>query len=197
MKNKLFSFLLFLALFSFTGIENVFATRYYSTATGNWNSAVWANNFGSPDSYPDGNPCSDSVVISAGHTITVDPSVNISGACPGCVLVIRGTLHFGNGRKLTLPCGSSVYIAAGGSISYSGGGSSNLIESDCPGPDPVIWNTTSPSTGPVTLPVTLLEFNAFFNGEYVSLNWSTGAEINNNFFEIQRSVDAFSYAVKE
>lgn len=48
-----------------------------------------------------------------------------------------------------------------------------------------------------TLPVSLLEFTAECNGNYVDLNWSTASELNNDFFTIEYSKDASSWEVLE
>ena len=47
------------------------------------------------------------------------------------------------------------------------------------------------------LPVTWLDFNAVYNNETqnVDLSWSTASEINNDFFEVQRSTDAVHFDV--
>lgn len=46
----------------------------------------------------------------------------------------------------------------------------------------------------VTLPVTLLEFNAFKQNKSVLLRWKTSSEQNNRGFEIQRSSDGTSFS---
>lgn len=45
----------------------------------------------------------------------------------------------------------------------------------------------------VTLPVSLLYFNAIPNDGVVDLNWETESEENNDYFEIERSVDAVNW----
>lgn len=48
------------------------------------------------------------------------------------------------------------------------------------------------------LPITLLTFESQCSLEYTVINWSTAAEINNNFFTILRSVDGIKWtSVKE
>ncbi|MEL7340295.1 MAG: hypothetical protein AAGM67_07400, partial [Bacteroidota bacterium] len=44
-----------------------------------------------------------------------------------------------------------------------------------------------------SLPVELLDFVGEFKQDHVELNWLTAAEINNDFFEVQRSVDGLSW----
>ncbi|MFH2094677.1 MAG: T9SS type A sorting domain-containing protein, partial [Bacteroidota bacterium] len=43
------------------------------------------------------------------------------------------------------------------------------------------------------LPVELLEFDAKYNGKTVDIVWSTASEINNDYFEIERSTDGLSF----
>jgi hypothetical protein len=47
---------------------------------------------------------------------------------------------------------------------------------------------------PVPLPITLIHFKADkLDGDIVALNWTTASEINNEYFEIQRSNDAMNW----
>ena len=48
------------------------------------------------------------------------------------------------------------------------------------------------TTSPV-LPVELIEFTANRNGNDVMLNWITATEMNNDYFEIQRSLDGHNW----
>ncbi|MFH1004574.1 MAG: T9SS type A sorting domain-containing protein [Bacteroidota bacterium] len=45
----------------------------------------------------------------------------------------------------------------------------------------------------VPLPITLLSFDATCRAEKVKLNWATTTEINNNFFTIERAIDAMNW----
>ncbi|MTI21462.1 T9SS type A sorting domain-containing protein, partial [Fulvivirga sp. RKSG066] len=49
------------------------------------------------------------------------------------------------------------------------------------------------TTGTNPLPVELLNFEGFVKDEVVSLNWSTASEVNNERFDIQRSVDGVNF----
>lgn len=42
----------------------------------------------------------------------------------------------------------------------------------------------------ISLPVELISFDVFDQGETVAISWSTNVEINNDYFEIERSYDA-------
>jgi hypothetical protein len=48
-------------------------------------------------------------------------------------------------------------------------------------------------TGGSTLPIKLISFDAKLKGNTVDLNWETGAEINNDYFTIERSSDGINF----
>ena len=48
-------------------------------------------------------------------------------------------------------------------------------------------------TGDNQLPITLLEFNADLINSVTKLNWTTGSEINNNYFDVERSADGLNF----
>jgi hypothetical protein len=56
---------------------------------------------------------------------------------------------------------------------------------------------TSTSTFPLglsnPLPVEMISFDAAFESDQVSLNWSTASELNNSHFVVQRSLDSKNY----
>ena len=53
------------------------------------------------------------------------------------------------------------------------------------------------ATGTTPLPVTLISFSANNNGTGVSLSWSTGSEINNDYFIVQKSIDGANFETLE
>jgi len=58
-----------------------------------------------------------------------------------------------------------------------------------------ITETNNPNTdgGSIPLPVELLSFTAKYTGNSVELNWKTASEINNDYFVIERSLDAENF----
>lgn len=40
-----------------------------------------------------------------------------------------------------------------------------------------------------SLPIELISFNAGYNGSYVVIDWSVASQVNNDYYEIQRSID--------
>jgi hypothetical protein len=139
--------------------------------------------------------CGDTIFITAGDVVTVEVQQDYSGCGSPMFLTIDGTLEFpSNGPKLRLPCNSGVIINTGGLLTATaggGGGSANFLEI-C---GAVVWrkadgDVNGPFTFGTPLPVKLISFEANANEERVDLKWITAAEINNNFFTIERSVDA-------
>lgn len=186
---RIFFFLLFLS--------NLKGATCISTGNGAWNNAAsW-----SCGAVPG---CGDSIVIQAGHTITITAQQDYTG-CGAAYLkiTIYGTLKFNNGNKLKLPCDSRLYIMSGGKIEPgSGGGNSNYIEicndavwtaADGTYTGPGCMPSTLPGCG-VVLPVELTYFKgAVCNTDEVCLEWETASEKNNDYFEIQRSGDASAF----
>jgi hypothetical protein len=46
----------------------------------------------------------------------------------------------------------------------------------------------------VVLPIELVNFDAKSNGHEINLNWTTASEINNDYFTVEKSNDAFSFS---
>ncbi|MDD5571903.1 MAG: hypothetical protein PHD97_12205 [Bacteroidales bacterium] len=55
------------------------------------------------------------------------------------------------------------------------------------------WTVSNSSTNP--LPIELLSFNGVYENEKVNLYWSTAAEINNDYFTIERSADGRNFEI--
>ncbi|MBW6483665.1 MAG: T9SS type A sorting domain-containing protein [Vicingaceae bacterium] len=165
-----------------------------SVSSGDWaNPSTWLCN-----GIPCVPFCGDTIIIQAGHTVTITSQQDYSN--PGCTIpmfiVVKGTLDFPtNGPKLRLPCNSSFFVNNGGTLSSTssaGGGSSNFLEI-C---GTVVWRKADGTqTGPTNfgaapLPITLVSFDAIVKDNTIQLTWITSSEINNDFFTIERSTDA-------
>jgi Secretion system C-terminal sorting domain len=141
--------------------------------------------------------CGDTITILAGDVIDVETQQDYSACGSPMFITIFGTLDFNtNGQKLKLPCGSGIIVEVGGLITSTGGGggANNKIEI-C---DAEIWRT---SDGDINgykvfgtpLPITLISFKAQIENTSVKLTWETSAEINNDFFTIERSENGLEY----
>jgi len=183
---------LLLVLFSILSLHHAQAATCTSTGTGNWETiGTW-----SCGHVP---TCGDSVVILATHTVTITSQIDLTGCATAMALSIKGTLSFQTGKKIDLPCGSRVYIFAGGRIDGNGGGSANLI-TIC---GTTVWKTsdgdiTGPGCYPANdprcsafLPIELLYFKAVVCDKNVCLDWAT--ETNNDFFTVEKSKDGFNF----
>lgn len=187
------AFCIFIVFIIFSG--SIYSKTCKSCVTGNWNSAsTWI---------PAGVPaCGDTVIIQAGHTVSVTTQQNYSACGPPIILNVYGLLYFYNGSKLRLSCGSYIVVLVGGVVDADVGlSNSNLIEI-CSN---VEWNSNTVLEGyaclPVThpfcasvLPIELIYFKAEtcdFNK--ICFNWETATEHNNDHFEIERSKNAVDF----
>lgn len=179
-------------LFLLCCLKNYSATCT-ATANGNWTDpSIWSCGI-----VP---LCGDNIIIAPTVTVTIATTQNYSPSSPCSIAMsftINGTLQFNTGKKLLLPCGSKVFIAKGGSIlPGSGGGTSNSIEI-C---DAVVWKAADgPLFGALTLtdgvlPIELIDFSAIvLANNTVNIKWQTATEKNNNFFEVERSIDGIGF----
>lgn len=174
--------------------QELFATSGNAIINGDWDDApTWL--FGSTNRKPG---CSDTVVIGASRTVTVNSQENLFPCGAPNIIYVYGILQFTNGNKLDLPCNSLVIIMPGGLVkkATAGGGNSTLI-SIC---GTVEWKAgDGPIGGPdtlgihSTLPVELLSFHGVLKDGRVDLDWTTLTEINNDRFVVTRSADAYTF----
>jgi hypothetical protein len=147
--------------------------------------------------------CGDSIVILSAHTLTITNQQNYQNCNNPMQIAIYGNVLFNTGSKLNLPCNSKLYIFPGGSVAPgSGGGNSNLIEicnvsfwnaSQGPYTGPGCMPPNSPTCGGV-LPVGLINFIGYVcSNNHVCIEWKTSSERNNNYFELERSVNGLDF----
>ena len=170
------------------------AATKISVASGLWTSNLtW-----SPSGVP---ACGDSVIISTGHTVTINSQQSYQGCGSKIIVVLYGTLYFQSGNKLRLPCNSKVYIFINGALDSDGGGNSNQLEL-CGNTEwkgsmgkvsgPTCFPPNLPGCNSV-LPVELAEFKASVCGLQTCFYWQTMVEDQNLHFELQRSADALEF----
>ena len=186
--------LFFLVIFLVFSQKDAFAISGNAISDGDWDdNPTWL--FGSVNRKPG---CADTAIIPVGITVTVNTQENLFPCGVPNIIYIYGILEFTNGNKLDLPCNSLVIIMPGGLLkkATAGGGNSTLI-SIC---GTVEWKAgdgllTGPDTLGLhtTLPVTWLSFDATPNGKQVDLHWVTATEINNDYFIVTRSADAYGF----
>jgi len=149
---------------------------------GNWsNGNTW-----SCGSAPTNN---DTIWIPVGFTVFVD--IN-SPTYSNMLVVVDGTLNFGNGQKINI-CPGGVYVSPTGTLEGGTPGSKiNICGS-------TVWNGPGPTGGPasfgnVVLPIELLSFDATLqeNGK-VKIEWATATETNNDFFTVERSTNGMTF----
>jgi len=136
----------------------------------------------------------DVIIIDTDDEVEITTNNTSCNGAPSTHIFIHGIMSFSNGAKLNLGCGSSITVEAGGLIDGSGGGSSKkiyicgILEWDSGDPDVV-----GPFTFGTALPVELTDFSSIMNDDYVTLTWTTQSEENNDYFELLRSTNGFSY----
>jgi hypothetical protein len=177
-------------LFSIT-LCDLGAATCVSVSSGSWNSpGTW-----SCAKVPG---CGDSIVILAGHTVSLT-AVDLTGCGATPVkLGIKGTLQFVGQGKLELSCQGVIYVYNGGSVVPSPGtsGNQNAIMT-C---NSTWWNSGAgtyngpgcmPPTTPgcaAALPVELMYFTAkHCNEGSVCLEWKTSSEKQYRYFLLERS----------
>lgn len=184
-----FNFLLFITFIFPISISH--ARICYSTGSGNWGTAsTWT--------CPGGPAAGDTIYILAGHTVTIASTVTYSGS--PMYIIIEGTLHFNNGRKLRLPCGSGVRTIGSGQITADGytGNSENIEICNV-----VVWQA---SDGPVTsptnfgtpfspLPISLLSFSGKQKNSSIYITWITSSEVNNDYYSLEHAIDGENFNV--
>jgi len=145
--------------------------------------------------------CGDFINIPAGITVTITTVLDLESCGSAVEIDVYGELTFQTGKKLSLACGSKVFVHAGGSVTGGGGGgSSNLIDicgttawtagmGDVNGPASISEGGVGP------MPVELLYFNAVAHlNSVVKLSWATATETNNSHFIIERSANGIDFS---
>ncbi len=168
-----------------------YATIVTSNGTGG---GAW----GAPASWSPSIPaCGDTITILAGDVITVETQQDYSACGSPMFIVINGTLDFNtNGQKLKLPCGSGITINPGGLITSTGGGGGANNKIEICGTE--VWRTSDGNVnGPAffgtPLPIELISFDAEIDNTSVKLTWKTAAEVNNDYFTIERSENGLNF----
>ena len=189
--NMISAFIICILFFT----SSLYALTHKSVASGNWSTASTWNAPAVP-------ACGDSIVIQAGHTISVTNQQNYSGCGTPLKIIVYGELRFFNGSKLSLPCNSYVLVLLGGKVQADVGLSNSNYIQIC---NNVEWNSNSILTGVTCLPDNIPFCMSFLPIELIKFlaescelnkicfNWETASENNNNHYEVERSSDALDY----
>lgn len=187
-------------------------TNFENTITndGNWvssSSASWTNSdLGVTIDPADENALSTIVTSWTGDILVIDADVSFLLGyftyVPGSpvLVVVSGTLNLGDVAGLNLPNGSEVVVLTGGTLSATNI-AGIVLEGDILEPlydsgDGVVNGPAVIDIGGIdagALPIDLYSFTAIPQQESVELNWATASELNNDYFEVQRSIDGRTY----
>jgi hypothetical protein len=150
-------------------------------ANGNWNSAsTWSLNR-VPGDY-------DTLIVPAGKTVTVNI---VTQSYVSLHIYVYGTIYFVSGKKIVM-CPGEIRVYSGGKLIGESVGSKIDI---C---NTMVWDGNDPGDGPLyfsggALPIELISFAAEVSGNAVNLSWVTAAEINNDYFTVERSDDGKNF----
>lgn len=190
MRKILFPLLVIIPFIFISQLSNATIVTSNGIGGGDWDSAeTWI---------PAGVPgCVDTISILAGDTVSITSHQDYE-SCPPITILIYGTLLFpDNGPKLKLPCESSLVGFAGGLVSAPGEDSSNKIKI-C---EEWVWESADADLADafilelVPLPITLSSFEAEIDNTSVKFTWTTSAEINNDYFTLERSKNGLDFEI--
>ena len=133
--------------------------------------------------WTNGNGSSRIVVACAGSNTLIAPSYGVSYSAGS----------FGSGSQMGTG-NYVVYNGTGNSCTVSGLSLNTayyyrVYEYNGIGTNSNYLTSTFATNGAMTLPVKLISFNATVKNDVVNLNWQTASELNNDYFEIERSID--------
>jgi len=175
-----------------------FAATRTVTTSGNWNDATtWGGSANLP-------AAGDSIVIPTGKKLTVGTTLNLTSGSKTIINILNGgTLDLENGKKIKLAAESYVnLVTSTSSITHGGGGNNTYIEVG----GTIVWSAGSgagtvagPAIYPVdAMPVLLAAFTAkTVEAGVVAIEWVTTGELNNAYFEVQRSTDMRNFETIE
>ncbi len=122
------------------------------------------------------------IINKAGGQVTLSSDLALNNSGGQNLTIGNGILNL-NGKTITIGSNSSVIKYSGGTLVYNGGainGGSVTNNSGAYAFDPNNCNA---------LPVKLIHFVSKYHDKFVTLSWETASEINNERFEIERSLD--------
>ena len=175
-----------------------FAATRTAVSSDDWSSSsTWGGSSNKPTA-------GDSVVIPNGITVTVSNTVDFRSGGATIINVLNGgRLEIDNGKKIRLSANSYVnLVSSNAKILHGGGGNNTYIEVD----GTKVWTAGSSSgsiTGPAiypagAMPVLLAAFTAkTVEAGVVAIEWVTAGELNNAYFEVQRSTDMSNFETIE
>ena len=184
--------LLFVSLTSFSQIHYV----YTANTNGNWSDvSIWTV------STRNDNMKKDRFVIPSTVTVTADRDHDYL-SLGDIEVIIGGVLQMGPAAEMWLTSNSTIQLQSGGLIIGNGGSQQIMIGSAVK----YRGNTDGTITGPLfadrtttgfslftTLSVHFASFSAAFSNGNVQPVWSTSAEINNSYFDIEFSTNGRSW----
>ena len=160
-------------------------------------------NVSSPSGFNSNDPCNcnDPQNVALNGTTYLNHDFVLINSNPGenwsISNLASGSIFFNNG--VAIPPGTTIPEVSSGvyylDIWFDGTVGYSLVSSNGSGTTVTGPGTTTTCGCANPLPIDLASFDASLDGEYVNLKWSTFSEINNSFFEIERSLDGNRFEV--
>jgi len=196
-----------LLIFLFANVSSLAQTTYFTTKSGLWDdNDIWnngdTNGVGGPWAGPGGveNIIQDGDTLYIDDDIVVDYNENDELKKYDVVIIIDANLDF-QGGQLNLSDNTVISVTENGSVTSSGGGSSDKIKF---GNGQAQWDGGNPDLiGPGTLdqnsngalPIELSLFDVKQNEHGVEIIWVTATEENNDYFTLEKSRDGKNFKV--
>jgi hypothetical protein len=142
----------------------------------------------------------DSIIIPANITVMVDVNVDLDNV----VIIVAGTLELNNG-KLKLGTASRVIVQSSGKIKADNSDDqitigtafkfkgTQVLQTGSSYADATTGNAPNGFSSLSTLPVIFQSFYVNRDGGNIQLKWVTSQEVNNEYYEIEKSTDARSW----
>ena len=107
------------------------------------------------------------------------------------------TIDFNGSGDVTIESGGTIAVdnITGGTITNNAGNADQDCSNGCCGANCDPTGTMLNDDALVTLPVELLYFNLSSTGRGININWATSIELNNDYFQIERSKDGVNFDV--
>jgi len=203
--------------FVFVSSTDIEARNYFTIADGNYDSnSIWSrNNHTGSNNQSAPCSCSPSCSIGGGNTIyiahhvTIDCNVSFAGNATirivsGGTLTVTGNARVTGNGDLIIDNGAIMNVSGNFRITGSGSGTingnlnisgslrggNNLCGTGYIRVGGTVIGTPCPS---ISLPIILTHFSAITKKEHVQLGWTTSSEINNDFFNIERSENGMTF----
>jgi hypothetical protein len=127
-----------------------------------------------------------------GGIVNIEGEVDFNNGTDGDAIVINGgTLEVGNDLEIGTTDGT-ITVNSGGTLNTPFVDGVAVTDPDDL-PNNIVITGGDVNVNGVTLPVELISFSGKLNSGIITLNWETATELNNQRFDVQKSLDGENY----